>query len=165
MRRSLPPPQLCLLLLRHVLRSYLTDLPKANTATYYLANLAQRNEVLERLRLYATLSELATPHAKWIIEQKSDKAAIYRLIHSKTKRLIIQFSVNDASITLQNSFPVIMTAFRDLARSASQTSQRMTREQQTLMHKVHVEMGLPHKNPLEILEKLFGVVFRDAPSA
>ncbi|HEY9643341.1 MAG TPA: hypothetical protein V6C57_22825, partial [Coleofasciculaceae cyanobacterium] len=139
----------------------LTDLPKANTATYYLADPAQGQRVLERLRLYALLSEMATPHAKWIIEQKSDKATVYRLVNSKTKRLIVQFAADDASVTLQNSFPVIMTAFRDLARSASQTSQRMTREQQTLIHKLHVEMGLPHKNPLEILEKLFGVGFRN----
>ncbi len=140
----------------------LTELPKANTATYYLAESQQSDKVLERLRLFAAISELAMPHAKWVIEGRSD-GGIYRLTNSKTKRLIVQYASHETAVTLQNSFPVIMTAFRDLARSASQTSQRMTREQQSLMHKLHVEMGLPHKNPLEILEKLFGVTFRDAP--
>lgn len=140
----------------------LTELPKANTATYYLTEPQQRDEVLERLRLFAAISELAMPHAKWVIEGRSD-SGIYRLANSKTKRLIVQFAAHETAVTLQNSFPVIMTAFRDLARSASQASQRMTREQQSVMHKLHVEMGLPHKNPLEILEKLFGVTFRDTP--
>ncbi|MBI4783774.1 MAG: hypothetical protein HY785_21030 [Oscillatoriophycideae cyanobacterium NC_groundwater_1537_Pr4_S-0.65um_50_18] len=140
----------------------LTELPKANTATYYLADPQQSVVVLERLRIFAALSELAMPHAKWVVEERSD-TAIHRLVNSKTKRLIVQFSTDETAVMLQNSFPVIMTAFRDLARSASQTSQRMTREQQSLTHKLHVEMGLPHKNPLEILEKLFGVTFQDTP--
>lgn len=143
----------------------LTDLPKANTATYYLFNPEQGKAVLERLWLYAALSELAIPQAKWVIEQNPDRQTVYQLVNSKSKRLIVQFSLEDSAITLQNSFPVITTGFRDLARSASQMQNdpRITREQRTFMHKLHVEMGLPQQNPLEILEKLFGVKFQDAP--
>jgi hypothetical protein len=137
------------------------ELPhSAATATFYLANRCDASLILERMRLWVTWSERSMPQSKWEILQ-TENEAVYTLVNATFKRKILTFSLDQASITLENSLPVVMKWFHDLSLAVSQSQNRRqySAAQLKLAHSLFVDMSLPQNDSLIVLKKLFGIKF------
>jgi hypothetical protein len=134
------------------------ELPSTKSTTFYLVNRCDSSLVLERMRLWVAWSEKAMPQSRWEIVQSDD---IYTLMNASFKRTILSFSIDGASVTIENSLPVLMQWFHDLALAVSQSqSQRCySAAQLKLAHNLFVEMNLPQDNLLVVLKTLFGTEF------
>lgn len=138
------------------------ELPASGSTPYYLVNRTDANRVLERMRMWVTWSEKAMPQSRWEIVHEQE---IYTLRNANFKRNILRFSDDHATITLENSLPVLMKWFHDLSLAVSQSqNQRLySSAQLKLAHSLFVDMSLPQNNPLTVLKKLFGVKFVKNP--
>ncbi|NJO42167.1 MAG: hypothetical protein HC769_07965 [Cyanobacteria bacterium CRU_2_1] len=134
------------------------ELPASTSATFYLANRCDSTRILERMRLWATWSEKAMPQSKWDVVQDG---AVYTLRNTNFKRILLRFSLDQASVTMENSLPVVMKWFHDLglAASQSQNQRQYSSAQLKLAHSLFVDMSLPQDDPMVVLKKLFGVEF------
>ncbi|MDX2239069.1 MAG: hypothetical protein NW224_00120 [Leptolyngbyaceae cyanobacterium bins.302] len=128
------------------------------SSTFYLVNPPEVNQVLERMRLWVAWSEKAIPQSKWAIVQ-DDKG--YTLMNANFKRSILSLSIDQASVSLNSSLPVIIKWFHDLslAVSQSQNQRRYSFAQLKLAHNLFMEMSLSQTDPLVLLKKLFGLEF------
>jgi hypothetical protein len=138
------------------------ELPPTKSETFYLVDRNDAPSVLERMRLWVTWSDKAMPQSRWEIVQSDGK---YTLMNANFKRTILSFSIDAASVSLENSLPVLMQWFHDLALAVSQSqSQRCySAAQLKLAHSLFVEMSLPQDSLLKVLRILFGVEFSTAP--
>ncbi|MBD3881835.1 hypothetical protein IFO70_08725 [Phormidium tenue FACHB-886] len=132
------------------------ELPPNVASTYYLTNRCDAAVVLERMRLWVTWSEKAMPQSRWEVVQDG---TTYTLSNASFKRNILSFSLDRASITLNNSLPVLVRWFHDLGLAVSQSQRQYSPSQLQLAHQLFVEMSLPQDNPLTALEKLFSIEF------
>lgn len=134
------------------------ELPAARSSTFYLANRCDAALILERMRLWIAWNEKAMPQSRWELMQDG---GVYMLMNASFKRNILKFSLDQASITLENSLPALMQWFHDLglAISQSQSQKQFTPAQLKLAHSLFVDMSLPQDNALVVLKKLFGVEF------
>ncbi|GAB4386383.1 MAG: hypothetical protein Kow00121_52860 [Elainellaceae cyanobacterium] len=134
------------------------ELPTNVSSTYYLTSKDDADRILERMRLWAAWSEKAIPQSRWEIVQEQEE---YKLRNANFKRNILSFSPDRATITLENSLPVLMKWFHDLslAVSQSQNQRHYSSTQLKLAHSLFVDMSLPQNNPLTVLKKLFGIKF------
>jgi hypothetical protein len=131
------------------------DLPKTKTTTLYLSDLEGADGLIKRMRLWVAWSKKAMPQSRWEILQEND---VYTLINAHFKRPILSFSIKQASITLEDSLPVLMKWFHDLSLAVSQThnNQRYyTAAQLKLAHNLLIDMSLPQTDPVIVLKKLF----------
>lgn len=146
------PPASAAPLTRRVL-----ELP-ATPLTFQLVNSSDTGTVLKRLRLWVTWSEKAMPQSRWEAVQEG---SVYMLMNAHFKRRILRFSLEDGSIALENSLPVLVKWFHDLSLAVSQTQnqRQYSAAQLKLAHNLFVETSLPQKEPLILLKKLFGVEF------
>ncbi|HEY9658762.1 MAG TPA: hypothetical protein V6C65_09950 [Allocoleopsis sp.] len=133
------------------------ELPATST-TYFLSNRADATQILERMRLWVSWSERAMPQARWVITQEN---MTYTLLNHSFKRHILSFSLDNASITLKTSLPVLMKWFQDLGLAVSQTQnqRQYPAAQLKLAHSLFIEMSLSQHDPLIVLKQLFGVSF------
>ena len=132
------------------------ELPPPATSTFYLSNRCDAAAILERMRLWVAWSEKAMPQSRWEIIQNG---MTYTLSNASFKRNILNFSIDRASITLNNSLPVLVKWFHDLGLAVSQGQRKYNPTQIKLAQQLFVEMSLPQDNPLIALEKLFGIKF------
>jgi hypothetical protein len=134
------------------------ELPPTKSLTFYLSNHADFEIVLKRMRLWVTWSEKAMPQSRWEIVQEN---STYILMNAHFKRRILSFSLDQASLYLENSLPVIVRWFHDLSLAVSQTqSQRQYSDAQLKQaYSLLVEMSLTPKDPFLVLKKLFGIEF------
>jgi hypothetical protein len=134
------------------------ELPVTKALTFPLANPADSEAVLKRMRLWAAWSEKAMPQSRW--EMIQDGAG-YTLMNAHFKRRILKFSSTQATITLENSLPVIAKWFHDLglAVSQAQNQRQYSAVQLKLAHSLFIDMSLPQTDPVVMLRKLFGVEF------
>jgi hypothetical protein len=132
------------------------ELPPTATSTFYLSNRCDAAAILERMRLWVAWSEKAMPQSRWEVVQNG---MIYTLSNASFKRSILNFSLDRASITLNNSLPVLVKWFHDLGLAVSQGQMKCSPAQLKLAQQLFVEMSLPQDNPLIALEKLFGIKF------
>ncbi|EKQ69973.1 hypothetical protein OsccyDRAFT_0227 [Leptolyngbyaceae cyanobacterium JSC-12] len=137
------------------------DLPKLKPIAIYMANQNEVEFILKRMRLWVSWSEKAIPQSRWEIIQDDEH---YLLINAVFKRRILKFSMNQASITLENSLPVLAKWFHDLglAVSQAQNQQQYSTAQLKLARNLLVEMSLPQKDPILFLKQLFGIEFSNA---
>jgi hypothetical protein len=133
------------------------ELP-AKPLTFCLCRREDADTILKRMRLWVSWSEKAMPQSRWEITQSGE---VYTLINAHFKRQILKFSRDRASITLENSLPVLVKWFHDLslAVSQAQNQRQYSASQLKLAHSLFVDMSLPQKDPLVVLKKLFGVEF------
>jgi hypothetical protein len=98
------------------------------------------------------------PQSRWELLQDG---TVYTLRNASFKRNILRFSLDRASVTLENSLPALMRWFHDLglAISQSQSQKQFSPTQLKLAHSLFVDMSLPQDNPLAVLKKLFGIEF------
>ncbi|WAL59652.1 hypothetical protein [Thermocoleostomius sinensis] len=136
------------------------QLPPTKAITFYLTDRRDASTVLERMRLWVSWSDRAMPQSRWELVQNNSS---YTLMNANFKRTILSFSIDAASMRLENSLPVLMQWFHDLALAVSQSqSQRCySAAQLKLAHNLFVEMSLPQDNPLVVLKTLFGVDFSE----
>ncbi|MBE9180080.1 hypothetical protein IQ268_16030 [Oculatella sp. LEGE 06141] len=136
----------------------IVELPAPVSSTFYLTNRCDASPILERMRLWVAWSEKAMPQSRWEIVQTG---AVYTLMNATFKRDILSFSLDHASVSLENSLPVLMKWFHDLslAVSQSQSQRQYSPAQLKLAHSLFVEMSLPQTEPLVVLKKLFDVSF------
>lgn len=134
------------------------ELPATRASTFYLANRCDSPLILERMRLWIAWSETAMPQSRWELLQDG---TVYTLRNASFKRNILRFSLDRASVTLENSLPALMRWFHDLglAISQSQSQKQFSPTQLKLAHSLFVDMSLPQDNPLAVLKKLFGIEF------
>ena len=132
------------------------ELPPTASSTFYLSNRCDAAAILERMRLWVAWSEKAMPQSRWEIVQNG---TTYTLSNASFKRNILNFSLDRASITLNNSLPVLVKWFHDLGLAVSQGQRKYNPAQLKLAQQLFVEMSLPQDNPLVALEKLFGIKF------
>lgn len=134
------------------------ELPATKSATFYLANRCDSALILERMRLWVVWSEKAMPQSRWELVQDG---TVYMLRNTSFKRHILKFSLDRASVSLENSLPVLMRWFHDLglAISQSQSQKQFSPAQLKLAHSLFVDMSLPQNDPLVVLKKLFGTEF------
>lgn len=134
------------------------ELPAAKSATFYLVNRCDSALILERMRLWVAWSEKAMPQSRWELVQDD---TVHMLRNTSFKRHILKFSLDRASVTLENSLPVLMRWFHDLglAISQSQSQKQFSPAQLKLAHSLFVDMSLPQNDPLVVLKKLFGTEF------
>ncbi|WP_416674780.1 hypothetical protein [Egbenema bharatensis] len=134
------------------------ELPTPASITCFLADQAVASQILERMRLWVTWSEKATPQSKWKIVQVDTD---FVLINANFNRKILSFSLEQSAISLESSLPVLMKWFHDLslAVTQAQNQRQYSSAQLKLAHKVFVEMSLPKDDPLIVLKVLFGVDF------
>lgn len=132
------------------------ELSNTASSTFYLVNRSDAPSVLERMRLWVTWSEKAMPQSRWEIVQQG---SVYTLRNASFKRKILSFSPEQASITLENSLPVLMKWFQDLGLvvSQSQNQRQYNSAQIKLAHSLFVDMSLPQKEAVVVLKKLLGV--------
>ncbi|MBF2025185.1 MAG: hypothetical protein IGS48_00250 [Oscillatoriales cyanobacterium C42_A2020_001] len=132
--------------------------PKLKPIVVYLANQAEMELVLKRMRLWVSWSEKAMPQSRWEMVQNNET---YLLINATFKRQILKFSTNSASITLENSLPVLTKWFHDLglAVSQAQNQRQYSTAQLKLARNLFVDTSLPQTDPVLFLKQLFGVEF------
>lgn len=132
--------------------------------TFYLVDRRNSDVILKRLRLWATWSEKAMPQSRWEVVQDG---ATYTLMNVHFKRRILKLSAEQASITLENSLPVVMRWFHDLSLAVSQTQNRKqySAAQLKMARSLLVDMSLPQTDSIIVLKQLFGVEFSKAPSS
>lgn len=133
------------------------ELPNPS-ATFFLTNRNDTTLVVERMQQWVNWSEKAMPQSRWAINNDGNT---YALINASFKRSILSFSIDQASVTLQSSLPVITAWFHDLGLAVSQAQNQgqYTASQLKLAHTLFVDMSLPQTDPLVILKHLFGVQF------
>jgi hypothetical protein len=132
--------------------------PQPKLPTFYLVN-DDAAAVLERMQLWASWSEQATPQARCELVQHQ---AGYTLQNVSSKRRLFSFSPESAAVTLESSLPVLMQWFQNLGLAVSQTqSQKYSAAQLKLARSLFVDMSLPAESPLVALKKLFGVKFTE----
>jgi hypothetical protein len=131
------------------------------SSTFYLADPSDMVAILERVHLWISWSEKAMPQAKWELVQDG---AVSNLRNASFKRKILSFSQDKATVTLENSLPVLVKWFQDLglAVSQAQNQRHYSSAQLKLARSLFVEMSLPQDNPFTVLKKLFGVKFSKA---
>jgi hypothetical protein len=134
------------------------QLPSIKSSTYYLIDSAAIDQVVERIRLWVSWSEKAIPQAKWTITQTE---TTYTLMSTNFKRSILSVTTEPASVVLNGSLPIVVKWFHDLslAVSQSQSQHRYSFAQLKLAHNLFVEMSLPQKDPVLLLNKLFDTEF------
>lgn len=134
------------------------ELPAIRSSTFYLSNRCDAGLILERMRLWVVWSEKAMPQSRWELIQEGET---YTLRNASFNRNILRFSLDRASVTLENSLPVLMRWFHDLglAISQSQSQKQFSPAQLKLAHSLFVDMSLPPDNALVVLKKLFGAEF------
>lgn len=139
-------------------RRQVINLPTTASSCFYLVNRSDSTPILERIRMWVAWSKKAMPQSPWEIVQKG---TTYTLRNASFKRNILSFSLDEASITLENSLPVVMKWFYDLslAVSQSQNQRRFPSAQLRLAHSLFVNMSLSLDDPLVVLEKLFDLQF------
>lgn len=134
------------------------ELPKAKAPIFYLSDRTQAELIVKRLRLWATWSEKALPHAKWTVLAEGEDQV---LLNANSQRRILKFSPDRATITLENTLQVLVKWFHDLGLAVSQTQshRRYSVTQLQLARNLFVDMSLPQTDALQVLKKLFGVDF------
>jgi len=134
------------------------ELPVTKSSTFYLVNRCDTALILERMHLWIAWNEKAMPQSRWELVQNG---TTYTLMNASFKRNILKFSLDRASVSLENSLPALMRWFHDLglAISQSQNQKQFSPAQLKLAHSLFVDMSLPQNDPLEVLKKLFGVEF------
>lgn len=137
------------------------ELPNSKPLTFYLSDLKDADAILKRLRLWVTWSEKAMPQSRWEIVQEN---SVYMLMNAHFKRRILSFFLQPGAIALENSLPVLVKWFHDLSLAVSQTqTQRQYSDTQLkLAYSLLIDMSLPQKEPLVVLNKLFGIEFSKA---
>lgn len=135
------------------------ELPPSKPRVFYLTRSDDRDAVLKRLRLWVTWSERAMPQARWEIAQEGET---YVLRNARFQRQILAFSQDSGAVTLEHSLPVLAQWFHDLSLAVSQAPNRQySAAQRKLAGQLFVEMSLPQKDPLKLLQKLFGIPFSE----
>lgn len=134
------------------------DSPKLKPIVISLVNQTELESILKRMRLWAAWSEKAMPQSRWEVVQNGDA---YSLINATFKRQILKVSANSASITLENSLPVLTKWFHDLglAVSQAQNQRQYSVAQLKLARNLFVDTSLPQTDPVLFLKQLFGVEF------
>jgi hypothetical protein len=134
------------------------ELPMTKSLIFYWVNASDSDTILKRIRLWAAWSEKAMPQSRWEVVQSGSE---YTLMNARFNRRILRISLDHASITLENSLPVLMKWFHDLGLAVSQTQnqRQYSSTQVTLARNLFVNMSLPQNDPLIVLKKLFGVEF------
>ncbi|NJP12660.1 MAG: hypothetical protein HC866_26995 [Leptolyngbyaceae cyanobacterium RU_5_1] len=133
------------------------ELPTIKSLTFS-SNCNDSDTIVRRMRLWVAWSEKAMPQSKWDVTQNG---AVYTLMNAHFKRRILTFDRDRASITLENSLPVLMKWFHDLGLAVSQAQQQSqySAAQLKLAHSLFVDMSLPQNDPMVVLKKLFGLEF------